>query len=140
MTPFNSTPVVWIAFESASESESLAERIASFADARVLEASERDSSAFLHTLGKHQTGWLLVDESVARNAKFQALGRSAAESHEFFRCMIIGKSQVDKWPENSIFLAENALSTTIIDRLRNETHVLRMISSRMRHVRRLQSR
>jgi hypothetical protein len=54
--------------------------------------------------------------------------------------MIIGTSQVDKWPENSIFLAENALSTTIIDRLRNETHVLRMMSSRMRHVRRLQSR
>jgi hypothetical protein len=140
MTPFNSTPVVWIAFESASESESLAERIASFADARVLEPSEREPSAFLNTLGRHQTGWLLVDESVADNVEFQALGRSAAESHEFFRCMIIGTSQVDKWPENSIFLAENALSTTIIDRLRNETHVLRMMSSRMRHVRRLQSR
>jgi len=140
MTPFNSTPVVWIAFDSASESESLAKRIESFAEARVLEVSERNVSAFLSTLGKHQTGWLLVDESMAADGAFQSLGRSATDSHEFFRCMVIGKLHDDKWPESSIFLAEDALSTTIIDRLRNETHVLRMMSSRMRHVRRLQNR
>lgn len=140
MTPFNSTPVVWIAFDSATESESLAKRIESFADARVLEVSERNVSAFLHTLGKHQTGWLLVDEACAANAEFQSLGQNAANNHEFFRCMVIGKSHDEKWPENSVFLAEEALSTTIIDRLRNETHVLRMMSSRMRHVRRLQNR
>lgn len=140
MTPFNSTPVVWIAFVNRGEAESLAERISSFADARVLDTIDLNDAAFLHEIGMHQSAWLVLDESQGSNEALQALCRQASETHEFFRCMCVGLESQEGWPAGSVFLSPNTLSTTVIDRLRNESHVLRIMSSRIRHMRRLQNR
>lgn len=139
MTPFNSTPIIWIAFGNTSESESFAARIRDFAEARALADSERSSSEFLHENGKHQSAWLVVDEEMSHNQQLQQLAQEAASAHDFFKCLIVGGNTAH-WPEDSISLPTSELSTAIIDRLRNETHVLRISVSRLRHMRRLQNR
>ena len=140
MTPFNSTPVIWIAFSNTAEAKSLAERIDHFEDATVLDVEAIDPAALMKDVGQHQTGWLLVDEVCFNDEGLQELARNAGLKHEFFRCMVIGTQSGQKWPDETIYLESDTLSTTIIDRLRNESHVLRIASSRMRHVRRLQNR
>lgn len=139
MTPFNSTPIIWIAFGNPSESESFAARIRDFAEARTLTDSERAPSEFLHENGKHQSAWLVVDEEMSNNPKLQQLAQEASAAHDFFKCMIVGGNTAP-WPEGSIALPASELSTAIIDRLRNEIHVLRISISRLRHMRRLQNR
>lgn len=139
MTPFNSTPIIWIAFANEAEGESFASRIRDFAEARVLSAAELTLSEFLHENGKHQSAWLIVDEDMSENTTVQALAKESAAVHDFFKCMIVGGS-TQAWPDGSIALPQHELSTAIIDRLRNESHVLRISISRMRHMRRLQSR
>ena len=139
MTPFNSTPIIWIAFSNGAESESFAARIRDFAEARVLSPTELNVSEFLHENGKHQSAWLIVDEEMQSNAVVQALAKEASNVHDFFKCIIVG-GDLNGWPEGSIALPQHELSTAIIDRLRNESHVLRISISRMRHVRRLQNR
>ena len=139
MTPFNSTPIIWIAFGNGSEGESFAARIRDFAEARTVGNSEGAPSEFLNENGKHQSAWLVVDEEMSNNPKLQELAKEASEMHDFFKCMIVGGSTAH-WPEGSITLPPSELSTAIIDRLRNEIHVLRISISRLRHMRRLQGR
>lgn len=139
MTPFNSTPIIWIAFSNGAESESFAARIRDFAEARVLSTSELNRSEFLHENGKHQSAWLVVDEETSEDATIQALAKASVEAHDYFKCMVIG-GNLQGWPEGSIGLPQHELSTAVIDRLRNESHVLRISISRMRHMRRLQGR
>jgi hypothetical protein len=140
MTPFNSTPLIWVAFGSTAESESFAERIRDFAEAHALADSEVSNAEFVHANAKHQSAWLLIDEEMQGKSAIKALAKHAAEAHEYFRCMVVGEIQAESWPKNTISLPSDALSTAVIDRLRNESHVLRIAISRIRHMRRLQNR
>jgi hypothetical protein len=135
MTPFNSTPLIYIAYANASEAQSLMERIQDFSEPRLIDASN-----FMQSIAQHQTCLLVVDEACAVLKSLKSFGKEAAERHEFFRCLVIGDSNIEQWPQGTIQMNTHTLSTTIIDRLRNESNVLRMMSSRVRHVRRLQNR
>ncbi len=113
MTPFNSTPLIWVAFGTNAESESFAERIRDFSEAHALADADVSDAEFVHANAKHQSAWLI---------------------------MVVGEADLKLWPPNSIALSSDALSTAVIDRLRNESHVLRIAISRNRHMRRLQRR
>ena len=69
----------------------------------------------------------------------QALAKRAAEAHEYFRCMVVGEADL-KVATQLHRLVIRCPSTAVIDRLRNESHVLRIAISRNRHMRRLQRR
>ena len=140
MTPFNSTPIIWVAFGTNAESESFAERIRDFSEAHALADADVSDAEFVHANAKHQSAWLIVDEEMQGDSTIKALAKRAAEAHEYFRCMIVGEADTEAWPANTIALSSDALSTAVIDRLRNESHVLRIAISRSRHMRRLQRR
>lgn len=140
MTPFNSTPLIWVAFGTTAESESFAERIRDFAEAHALADADMSDAEFVHANAKHQSAWLIVDEVMQSNSTIKALAKRAAEAHEYFRCLVVGEADPKAWPANTIALSSEALSTAVIDRLRNESHVLRIAISRNRHMRRLQRR
>jgi len=140
MTPFNSTPLIWVAFGTNAESESFAERIRDFAEAHALADADVSDAEFVHANAKHQSAWLIVDEEMQSNSTIKALAKRAAEEHEYFRCMVVGEANTETWPANTISLSSDALSTAVIDRLRNESHVLRIAISRNRHMQRLQRR
>ena len=140
MTPYNSTPLIWVAFGSPDESESFAERIRDFSDAHALAEKDLSASQFIHANAKHQSTWLIVNEEMQDNVNINALAKIAAEAHEYFRCIVVGEIHAATWPANTIVMSQNSLSTAVIDRLRNESHVLRISISRNRHMRRLQSR
>lgn len=140
MTPFNSTPLIWVAFGTNAESESFAERIRDFSEAHALADADVSDAEFVHANAKHQSAWLIIDEEMQGNSTIKALAKRAAEAHEYFRCMVVGEADLKLWPPNSIAVSSDALSTAVIDRLRNESHVLRIAISRNRHMRRLQSR
>jgi hypothetical protein len=140
MTPFNSTPLIYIAYANASEAQSLMERIQDFSEPRLIDASDLSNSNFMQSIAQHQTCLLVLDEACAALKSLKSFGKEAAERHEFFRCLVVGDSNIEQWPQGTIQMNTHTLSTTIIDRLRNESNVLRMMSSRVRHVRRLQNR
>lgn len=140
MTPFNSTPLIWVAFGTIAESESFAERIRDFSEAHALADANVSDVEFVHANSKHQSAWLIIDEEMQGDSTIKALAKCAAEAHEYFRCMVVGQANTEGWPANTIALSSDALSAVVIDRLRNESHVLRIAISRNRHMRRLQSR
>ena len=140
MTPFNSTPLIWVAFGTNAESESFAERIRDFSEARALADADVSDAEFVHANAKHQSAWLIVDEEMQSDSTIKALAKHATEAHEYFRCMVVGEADTEAWPANTIALSSDALSTAVIDRLRNESHVLSIAISRNRHMRRLQRR
>ena len=138
MTPHHSTPTVWVFYSNRNEAENLISRISDFSAGHFWDAEE--SVTFLQDIDAHRSSWMLVDKKHADDSKLQALAFNATERYEFFRCLVIGAEAPGKWPETAIHLDKNTLSTSIIDRLRNESHVLRIASSRVRHMRRLQNR
>ncbi len=138
MTPHHSTPTVWVFYNNRNEAENLINRISDFSEGHFWDAEE--SVTFLQDIDAHRSSWMLVDKKHADDSKLQALAFNTSEQYEFFRCLVIGSEAPDKWPETTIHLHKNSLSTSIIDRLRNESHVLRIASSRVRHMRRLQNR
>ena len=140
MTPYNSTPLIWVAFGTNAESESFAERIRDFSEAHALAEADVSDVEFVDASAKHQSAWLIVDQEMQGDPTIQALAKRAAEAHEYFRCMIVGEADSKAWPANTITLSSDSLSTAVIDRLRNESHVLRIAISRNRHMRRLQRR
>ena len=48
MTPFNSTPIIWVAFGTNAESESFAERIRDFSEAHALADADVSDAEFVH--------------------------------------------------------------------------------------------
>jgi hypothetical protein len=138
MTPHHSTPSVWVVYNNRNEAENLIDRISDFSEGHLWDSSAVND--FLLNIDKHRSSWLVVDAKHAKDTKLMALAKKASTDYEFFRCLVIGSADHSEWPENSIHIEKNALSTSIIDRLRNESHVLRMASSRLRHMRRLQNR
>lgn len=138
MTPHHSTPSVWVVYSNRNEAENLISRISDFSEGHFWDASE--SETFLKNVDCHRSSWLLVDSKSSEDQNLQAIAMKTSEENESFRCLVIGAIAPSNWPTNAIHLAANTLSTSIIDRLRNESHVLRIASSRIRHVRRLQNR
>ena len=140
MTPFRSTPIIWIAFQNQYVSESLIERMSSFAHGKKIEPISDDRNHFIEEVSTHTSSWLLVDSESSANTELIELAQEAQKQNEFFRCAVIGALKLTDWPIGSIHIPADSLSTAILDRLRNESHVLRMESSRLRHLRRLQNR
>lgn len=138
MTPHHSTPSVWVVFSNQNEAENLIARISDFSEGHLWDNSESD--AFLQSIDTHRSSWLLVDSKNSSDKTLLNLAKATSQKHEFFRCLVVSAQSPERWPENTIHLDQNSLSTSIIDRLRNESHVLRMASSRIRHMRRLQNR
>ena len=136
-TPFT-TPTVWLAHPGNHASRSLLERIAPFAEGHDLqELNGSGPSRLLHDVGQHATAWMVVYHNDDQVAVWQDLARQCREINDCFRCLVIGAPGTEGWPEDSLFLPAAALSTTIIDRLRVESHALRMTSTRRRHIARL---
>ena len=78
--------------------------------------------------------------------ELHALAAQCRQANPGFRCMVLVSTDTDldleraSWPDESIFLLESALSTTIIDRLRSETHAGRIANHRRRQIERLRHR
>ena len=140
MTPFQTTPSVWIAFDNQDEAESLASRMESFAHGKKLQTSTEGIQNFLSENLKSSLTWLLVDATLSDNSSLVVAAAQASRQNEFFRCAVIGTTHPETWPIGTIHLSLNSLSTAILDRLRNESHAMRIASSRLRHMRRLQNR
>ncbi len=84
--------------------------------------------------------WLLVDVASSNDERLISAAQSAKDQNEFFRCAVIGSKLPEAWPIGTLHMDSNSLSTSILDRLRNESHALRIANSRLRHMRRLQNR
>lgn len=140
MTPFRSTPSIWIAFSNQQTSAALCQRISEFASAHEFSNVEHDASQFLEEITEHSSAWLLLDAASSANENLANLAKQAASQSEFFRCAIVGENNVEMWPDSTLYLDPNSLSTSIIDRLRNESHVLRIVNNRQRRLNRLKNR
>lgn len=148
MTITNTTPTVWIAGVDARQVQSFQERIAPFATGHDLDALDLQRSPLrvVHDVASHATAWLVVMHRDRCTPELLALAAQCREANSGFRCMVLVPSDVDFdaeraiWPEESIFLPESALSTTIIDRLRSETHAGRIANHRRRQIERLRHR
>jgi hypothetical protein len=138
MTPHHSTPSVWVVYNNRNEAENLINRTSDFSEGHLWDSSA--VTDFLQNIDKHRSSWMLVDSKNATDGSLQAVATKASNEYEFFRCLVIGAANISEWPDTAIHMDKNKLSTSIIDRLRNESHVLRMASSRLRHMRRLQNR
>lgn len=144
----HTTPTVWVAGKEQRLVDSYLQRIAPFADSHELSEGEleRSPSRILHNVASRATAWFLVTAPGRWSADLRALAFQCREANAGFRCMVVadweGLSEEERafWPEDTVFVPTTALSTTIIDRLRSETHVNRIASHRRRQIERLQKR
>ena len=148
MTITNTTPTVWIAGTDARQVQSFQQRIEPFARGHELDVHEllRSPLRVVHDVASHATAWLVVMHRDRCTAELHHLAAQCRQSNLGFRCMVLVPEGVDLevergfWPDESIFLPESALSTTIIDRLRSETHANRIANHRRRQIERLRHR
>jgi hypothetical protein len=112
----------------------------SFAQGKKLQNNTEDIRKFILDNHKSALTWLLVDSTLSNDSSLLAAAAEASKQNEFFRCAVVGTTQPETWPSGTIHMDLNSLSTAILDRLRNESHALRIASSRLRHMRRLQNR
>ncbi|MEY5042918.1 MAG: hypothetical protein RJA19_145 [Bacteroidota bacterium] len=141
MTTTSHTPTVWLAGAAPQATKSLLDRLSSFAvghDANELLAS--GPGPMLSDIGQHATAWLVVFQRDQTDACWADWAQRCRAVNENFRCLVIGAEEGKVWPEDSIFLPSNCLSTIVLDRLRVESHALRMASNRQRHIARLMRR
>ena len=140
MTPFQSTPSIWVAFRNQDVANTLVERMQPFAHGKKLQDATVDVLKFMGEVSRVHLIWLVVDHDSSSDHDLISLARKAKEQNEFFRCAVVGAKTPDFWPTGTIHMDSNSLSTAILDRLRNESHALRIANSRLRHMRRLQNR
>jgi hypothetical protein len=140
MTTIHTTPTVWVALRSFNASKALTERIQSFADAYALTDLRQDSSRVMHAVGQHASAWLVVEADTPNVVEMQQLAARCVDANHCFRCLVIGTESPEDWPEKSIHLPAHALSSSILDRLRLESHALRIQSHRSRTVAALRHR
>ena len=140
MTPFQSTPSIWVAFRNQDEADSLVTRMESFAQGKKLQSAPEDVLKFIEDVHRTPLIWLLVDQASSDSRTLISAAEQAQHLNEFFRCVVVGSENLEAWPNGTIHLHANSLSTAILDRLRNESHALRIANSRLRHMRRLQYR
>ena len=134
MTTVHTTPSIWVSMKSINAAKSLSERIGSFADANVLSDPRLENSRVLHAVGQHASAWLVVDAGQSNVPDLLALAAQCSEANDCFRCLVVGAREEQSWPEKSIYLPAEALSSTILDRLRLESHALRITSRRHRNL------
>ena len=148
MTVSNTTPTVWIAGQDPRHVKSFQERIASFSSGHALDESDlvRSPMRVIHDVASHATAWLVVTHPDRWSPAMSALSAQCREANPGFRCLVLmpseglGDAERAMWPEDTIFLPLNSLSTTIIDRLRSETHAGRIANHRRRQIERLRQR
>ena len=124
------------------------QRIAHFAQGHELDESEwsRFPERVLHDIGTHATAWLVVTSESRWTPELIQLANQCREINAGFRCLVLvpfqsWEMEADSvWPKDTLYLDSNSLSTTVIDRLRSETHAARIATQRRRHIERLQKR
>ena len=144
----HTTPSVWIAGKEQRSVESYLQRIAPFADSHELSEGEleRSPSRILHNVASRATAWFLVTACERWSQELTDLAAQCREANSGFRCLVVADwealsdEQRGVWPADTLFLPTNSLSTTIIDRLRSETHANRIATHRRRQIERLQQR
>ena len=144
----HTTPTIWIAGKEQRFVDSYLQRIAPFAESHELSESEleRSASRILHNVASRSTAWFLVTAPERWTYELISLARKCREFNSGFQCLVVAdwESLSDgermAWPEGTIFVPTHALSTTIIDRLRAETHANRIATHRRRQIERLQRR
>lgn len=148
MTITNTTPTVWIASADDRQVQSFQQRIEAFATGHELDAMDmlRSPLRIVHDVASHATAWFVVMHRNRCTPELHALATQCRQANPGFRCMVLVSKDTDlnleraSWPDESIFLLESALSTTIIDRLRSETHAGRIANHRRRQIERLRHR
>lgn len=140
MTTIHTTPCVWVALRSYNAGKALTERIQAFAEGHTLSDPKQESGKIMHAVGQHASAWLVVDAEGANANELQTLAFRCGELNDCFRCLVIGAEHAEDWPEKSIHLPAHALSSSILDRLRLESHALRIQSRRSRTVAALRQR
>lgn len=144
----HTTPTIWIAGKEQRFVDSYLQRIAPFAESHELSESEleRSASRILHNVASRSTAWFLVTAPERWTYELTSLARKCREFNSGFQCLVVADweslsdSERMAWPEGTIFVPTHALSTTIIDRLRAETHANRIATHRRRQIERLQRR
>ncbi len=144
----HTTPTVWIAGKEQRAVDSYLQRIAPFADSHELSEGEleRSPSRILHNVASRATAWFLVTAADRWTRELTDLAAQCREANSGFRCLVVAdwealsEEQRGIWPADTLFLPTTSLSTTIIDRLRSETHANRIASHRRRQIERLQQR
>lgn len=121
-------------------SSALSERIQSFAEAHSLTDVKTESGRVRHAIGQHASAWLVVDSNSDLAADLKTFANACADVNDCFRCLVIGDSLEEGWPNETIHLPAHALTTTILDRLRLETHALRIQSRRNRTLNQMRQR
>jgi len=148
MTTLHTTPSIWIAGKESKQVQSLIHRIAHFAQGHELDESELSCfrERVLHDVGTHATAWLVVTNESRWTPELVQLADQCREINSGFRCLVLaplkawnGESK-KVWPEDTLYIDSDSLSTTVIDRLRSETHANRIASLRRRHIEGLQKR
>ena len=140
MTAYHTTPSVWFAARSAAAAHALIERTSPFCDAHELLNFSTEGPRVLHDVGTHAVAMLVVDAEAGRLADLCDLAWKCGEINPWFRCVVLGDGGECDWPKPTIFLPASTLSSVLIDRVRLETHALRIAANRQRHVLRLQTR
>lgn len=141
MTTTSHTPTVWLAGAAPQVAKSLLDRLSNFAVGH--DASELLTAGpgrMLTDIGQHATAWLVVFQRDQPEDSWAEWAQACRAVNENFRCLVVGDVDRTVWPEDSIFLPANCLSTIMIDRLRVESRALRIASNRQRHIARLMRR
>ena len=141
----HTTPTIWIAGQDQRHVNSYVERVAPFADAHELTPAdaERFPGRVVHNVASRATAWLVVTDRQRWSPALSELAARCREVNAGFRCLVVADAAADAtvrgiWPEDTVYLPPTALSTTVIDRLRSETHANRIASHRRRQIERLQ--
>lgn len=148
MTTLQTTPSVWIAGKESKHVQSMIQRIAHFAQGHELDELElsRFRERVLHDIGTHATAWLVVTSGSRWSADLIQLAHECREVNSGFRCLVLvplktwNPDSSSVWPQDTLYIDADSLSTTVIDRLRSETHANRIATQRRRHIERLQKR
>ena len=140
MTILNTTPTVWLALQNTTAAMALLRRIGDFAIGHELGVISTNRSRMLHDVAQHKSGWLVTNLQGASAEELAKIATDCREANPYFRCLVIGGESGVNWPKDTVFVSAGTLSTSVLDRLRSETHVLRLTSSRERQLQRLRSR
>jgi hypothetical protein len=140
MTILNSTPTVWLALQNTTAAMALLRRIGDFAVGHELGVITTNRSRMLHDVAQHRSGWLVTNLEGTSADELAKVAADCRAANPYFRCLVIGGGAGVNWPKDTLFVTAGTLSTTVLDRLRSETHALRLTSARERQLQRLKSR
>ena len=148
MTTTQSTPTVCIVGKDERHANSFSQRISTFASGHELNEAEllRSPNRVVHDVATHVTAWLVVANPSMWSPQLIQLASDCRNSNAGFRCLVLVDMESSSealrsiWPDQTIFLSDRSLSTTIIDKLRSETHANRIANHRRRQIERLSRR